>query len=62
MSRRPSFRGRARYKFDTNPARGTTAVILWLGVITGAVVLATCTRLCLLDIEVHGKGRGHDGR
>lgn len=62
MSRRRSFRSRARDEFDTILAHGTIAVILWLGVITGAVVLPTGTQLCLLDTVVHGKARSHDGR
>ena len=45
----------ARYRFDTVLARGTVAVILWLGVITGVVVLVSGTLLPVLDIVVHGK-------
>lgn len=58
MSTRRSFRSRARYKFDTVLARGTVAVILWLGVVTGAVVLVSGTLLSVLDIVVHGKRAG----
>ncbi|MDQ4070883.1 MAG: hypothetical protein M3203_15645, partial [Actinomycetota bacterium] len=54
MSARRSFRRRVRYKFDTILARGTIAVILWLGLITAAVVLVTGTLLSVLDIAVHG--------
>jgi hypothetical protein len=54
MSARPSFRRRLRYKFDTVLARGTVAVILWLGLITAAVVLVTGTLLSVLEIAVHG--------
>jgi voltage-gated potassium channel Kch len=54
MSARRSFRRRLRYKFDTVLARGTIAVILWLGLITGAVVLVTGTLLSVLEIAVHG--------
>ena len=58
MSTRRSFRSRARYKFDTVLARGTVAVILWLGVVTAAVVLVSGTLLSVLDIVVHGKRVG----
>ncbi|HEX2119502.1 MAG TPA: hypothetical protein VHF91_09985 [Acidimicrobiales bacterium] len=54
MSARRSFRRRLRYKFDTLLARGTVMVILWLGLITAAVVLVTGTLLSVLDIAVHG--------
>ncbi len=54
MSARRSFRRRVRYKFDTVLARGTIAVILWLGLITGAVVLVSGTLLSVLEIAVHG--------
>lgn len=54
MSARRSFRRRVRYKFDTILARGTFAVILWLGLITGAVVLVTGILLSALEIAVHG--------
>ena len=54
MSARRSFRRRVRYKFDTILARGTGAVILWLGLITGTVVLVTGTLLSVLEIAVHG--------
>ncbi|HEX2048746.1 MAG TPA: hypothetical protein VHF27_13350 [Acidimicrobiales bacterium] len=54
MSARRSFRRRLRYRFDTLLARGTVMVILWLGLITAAVVLVTGTLLSVLDIAVHG--------
>ncbi len=54
MSARRSFRRRLRYKFDTVLARGTIAVILWLALITGAVVLVTGTMLSVLEVLVHG--------
>ena len=54
MPARRSLRRRLRYKFDTVLARGTIAVILWLGLITAAVVLVTGTLLSVLDIAVHG--------
>ncbi len=54
MSTRRSFRRRLRYKFDTILARGTVAVILWLGLITAAVVVVTGTLLSVLEIAVHG--------
>ncbi|HTJ75282.1 MAG TPA: hypothetical protein VL337_07940 [Acidimicrobiales bacterium] len=54
MSAHRSFRRRVRYKFDTILARGTVAVILWLGLITGAVVLVTGVLLSALEIAVHG--------
>ena len=54
MSPRRSFRRRVRYKFDTILARGTVAVILWLGILTGTVVLVTGTLLSVLDIIIHG--------
>ena len=58
MSTRRSFRSRARYRFDTVLAGGTVAVILWLGVVTGVVVLVSGTLLSVLDIAVHGKRVG----
>ena len=58
MSTRRSYRSRARYRLDRVLARGTVAVILWLGVVTGAVVLVTGTLLSVLDIVVHGKRVG----
>ena len=54
MPARRSFRRRVRYKFDTVLARGTVAVILWLGLLTGTVVLATGTMLSVLEVVVHG--------
>ena len=54
MSARRSFRRRLRYKFDTVLARGTVAVILWLGLITAAVVVVTGVLLSVLEIAVHG--------
>jgi voltage-gated potassium channel Kch len=54
MSARRSFRRRLRYKFDTILARGTIAVILWLGLITAMVVVVTGTLLSVLEIAVHG--------
>lgn len=54
MPARRSFRRRVRYKFDTVLARGTVAVILWLFLITAAVVVVTGTLLSVLDIAVHG--------
>jgi ion channel POLLUX/CASTOR len=54
MPARHSFRRRMRYKFDTILARGTIAVILWLFLITAAVVVVTGTLLSVLDIAVHG--------
>src|SRR4051794_40270757 len=54
MSARRSFRRRLRYKFDTILARGTIAVILWLGLITALVVVVTGTLLSVLEIAVHG--------
>ena len=54
MSTRRSLRRRLRYRFDTVLARGTVAVILWLGLITGTVVVVTGTLLSVLDIAVHG--------
>ena len=54
MPARRSFRRRVRYKFDTILARGTVAVILWLFLITAAVVVVTGTLLSVLDIAVHG--------
>jgi ion channel POLLUX/CASTOR len=47
-------RRRLRYRFDTLLARGTIAVILWLALITGTVVVITGTLLSVLDIVVHG--------
>ena len=54
MPASPSFRRRLRYRFDTVLARGTIAVILWLGLITAAVVLVTGILLSVLEIAVHG--------
>ncbi len=54
MSARHSFRRRIRYKFDTVLARGTIAVILWLGIITAGVVVVTGTLLSVMEIAVHG--------
>src|SRR5687767_5649029 len=54
MSARRSFRRRVRYKFDTILARGTVSVIMWLFLVTAAVVIVTGTLLSLLDIAVHG--------
>jgi len=54
MSAKRSFRRRVRYKFDTILARGTIAVILWLFLITAAVVVVTGTLLSVFDIAVHG--------
>ena len=54
MSAKRSFRRRIRYKFDTILARGTIAVILWLFLITAAVVVVTGTLLSVFDIAVHG--------
>ncbi|MEA2685978.1 MAG: hypothetical protein QOE93_1173 [Actinomycetota bacterium] len=54
MSARHSFRRRVRYKFDTILARGTIAVILWLGLLTGTVVLVTGIILSVAEILVHG--------
>ena len=54
MSAKRSFRRRVRYKFDTILARGTIAVILWLFLITAAVVVITGTLLSVFDIAVHG--------
>ena len=54
MSAKRSFRRRVRYKFDTILARGTVAVILWLFLITAAVVVVTGTLLSVFDIAVHG--------
>jgi voltage-gated potassium channel Kch len=53
-STRRSMRRRLRYRFDTLLARGTIAVILWLALITGTVVLITGTLLSVLDVVVHG--------
>jgi voltage-gated potassium channel Kch len=58
MSARHSFRRRLRYKFDTLLARGTVAVILWLGLITATVVTVTGVLLSVLDIAVHGHNVG----
>ncbi|HET7722652.1 MAG TPA: hypothetical protein VFK43_21985, partial [Acidimicrobiales bacterium] len=54
MPARSLFRRRIRYKFDTILARGTFAVILWLFLITAAVVVVTGTLLSVFDIAVHG--------
>jgi len=54
MSAKRSFRRRVRYKFDTILARGTVAVILWLFLITAAVVVVTGTLLSVFDVAVHG--------
>lgn len=54
MSAQRSFRRRVRYKFDTILARGTIAVILWLFLITAAVVMVTGTLLSVFNIAVHG--------
>lgn len=54
MPARHSFRRRLRYKFDTVLARGTFAVILWLFLITAAVVVVTGTLLSVFEIAVHG--------
>jgi voltage-gated potassium channel Kch len=54
MAAKRSFRRRVRYKFDTILARGTVAVILWLFLITAAVVVVTGTLLSVFDIAVHG--------
>jgi len=54
MPARHSLRRRLRYKFDTILARGTIAVILWLFLITAAVVVVTGTLLSVFDIAVHG--------
>ena len=54
MPARSLSRRRIRYKFDTILARGTVAVILWLFLITAAVVVVTGTLLSVFDIAVHG--------
>jgi K+/H+ antiporter YhaU regulatory subunit KhtT len=54
MSTRRTLRSRLRYRFDTMLARGTTAVILWLFLITGAVVVVTGVILSVTEIAVHG--------
>ena len=58
MPARNSFRRRVRYKFDTILARGTVAVILWLFLITAAVVVVTGTLLSVFEIAVHGHSVG----
>lgn len=58
MPARNSFRRRVRYKFDTILARGTVAVILWLFLITAAVVVVTGTLLSVFDVAVHGHSVG----
>ncbi len=54
MSTRRTLRNRLRYRFDTMLARGTTAVILWLFLITFAVVAVTGVILSIAEIAVHG--------
>lgn len=54
ISPHSSLRRRLRYKFDSVLARGTVAVILWLGLITTAVVVVTGTLLSVAEIAVHG--------
>ena len=54
MSTRRTLRNRLRYRFDTMLARGTTAVILWLFLITFAVVVVTGIILSVAEIAVHG--------
>ena len=54
MSVSHTLRSRLRYRFDAMLARGTTAVILWMFLITFAVVVVTGTILSVTEIAVHG--------
>lgn len=44
----PGLRQRARYRFDATLARGTWAVVAWLGALTGAVVVVAGLLLLVL--------------
>jgi len=50
----PSLRSRVRYRFDNLLARGTWAVLLWLGVVTLVAVLVSSSLLRAFDVDFAG--------
>ncbi len=48
-----SLRRRLRYRFDTMLARGTIAVIAWLGVLTLVVVVVSGLIVSVADVAIH---------
>ena len=53
-----SLRARIRYRFDNLLARGTWAVLLWLGAITLGAVLVSSLLLTLFGVTFTGSGDG----
>jgi voltage-gated potassium channel Kch len=51
-------RERLRYRFDNVLARGTTAALAWLGVVTLAAVLFSAVLLTLFGVTFTGEGDG----
>ncbi|HUS43107.1 MAG TPA: hypothetical protein VMY16_10600 [Ilumatobacteraceae bacterium] len=52
-----SLRERFRYRFDNVLARGTTAALAWLGIVTFAAVLFSAVLLTLFGVTFTGTGR-----
>lgn len=50
----PGLRSRVRYRFDNLLARGTWAVLLWLGVVTLAAVLVSSGLLAAFGVDFAG--------
>lgn len=53
-----SLRARFRYRFDNVLARGTTAALAWLGLVTFAAVLFSAMLLTLFGVTFTGSGDG----
>ena len=51
-----SLRARLRYRFDNVLARGTTAALAWLGLVTFAAVLFSAMLLTLFGVTFTGSG------
>jgi voltage-gated potassium channel Kch len=51
---RPGLRRRLRYQFDNLLARGTTATLLWLGLVTIAAVLVSALLLRIFGVDLSG--------
>ncbi len=53
-----SLRQRIRYRFDNVLARGTTAALAWLGVVTFGAVLFSALLLTLFGVTFTGSENG----
>lgn len=58
MTNRPPLRQRLRYALDTALANGISAVVIWLGLMTVALIVLAGVAISVLDVEIEGEKPG----